>query len=227
MRNLFGLFTLGLLLMSTSASFAQQVGVGYKSDGSDVSGDFSEAEGDGASVSADVTVGFKIGKKVALAVHSGSPVIAPVFQEAMRDAVNAVGSEMFIDNLTTQKDSSDDTLLAQSLAIRGLVYTNTENTTFSVTPQTGAFTHIDGAAAGEVGIGKCATEFKQLNGAVVYPSTDCTSGSGITMVSSSDLVSTNGTALFDIDLRFAADTFDATDRAGEYYSTISIDVNLP
>lgn len=230
MNKLFG--ALGLMIMAGSIpALAQQVGVGYKSDGSDVSGDFAEAEGDGASVSADVTVGFNIGKKIAIAIKQpdGGFTNNPLFHPPSGfDSGTLPTPTFWIENPDLSPHSSLHTNLTKSgLSIIGAIYSNTD-VSITCTPSE-SFVNEDDPSS--IIKGRHAFLIQKQYGGNSYethPYDDDNSSTSVFPSTANIPVTAfadNGGVLV---LRFWThmyrDTIDATDRSGNYYSNVTFTV---
>lgn len=232
LKKLFSLVSL-LAISSGIPSFAQNIGVGYKSDGSDVSGDFAEAEGDGASVSADVTVGFKIGKKIAIAIKQpdGSFTTNPIFHPTTGnfDPDAMASSLMWLDNPDfSPMDANRQNMSKSALWITGGIYANTD-VSITVDPSKEFVNEDDPSSivkawysfdvADRYGSGR--SQLFQ-----VYDDLDSsTSNFPMTRnIGVSDFSANGGVLAMYLTIYFYRDTIDATDRSGNYYASSTITV---
>lgn len=228
---------LSLLVFSAGApSLAQNIGVGYKSDGSDVSGDFAESEGDGGSVSADVTVGFNIGKTIAIAIKQpdGSFTNNPMFYPTtgVFDPAAIPASTMWLDNPDfSSYGGSWPNLTKSRLTIYGAIYSNTdvsitidpskefvnaEDPTSRITARHAGLVQDTLNNSGVASTFHMGAYDDNSSTSSVFPATG--------NVSVSDFNANGGVLLINFWSYLYRDTIDATDRSGNYYSTITFTV---
>lgn len=211
-------YVLGAILTIGGLSVsAQDVGVGYKSDGADVSGDFAESEGDGGSVSADVTVGFKIGKKVALAIkgENGEFTNSELFAAVRNNIENSV----FYSTIAPIERSPGSAYSIGGAFIRGAIYTNSENTLFEITTPP---KYVHESDPSSFVVADCAL----YTGASLEYQGGCRPLKSIT-VNASNLTDTDGALSFMYTQIPYLSSVTASHRSGVYYGVSVVTVTLP
>lgn len=199
------------LTLASTLAVVQAQTVTYTEGTSD--GSKSVTTADGSSVAADINMGFKISKKLAISVHDGSSVSNDPMFNGLDTTLTA--SSLFFD-YNENADSTDPTLTEQGFDINGLFYTNAEGVSFAVTAPA-KFIHEDGSAAGEADVASCEQRVG-INAAIAC---------GSNIINSSDYNAENGAGNFEIDIRLLKATLTNVDRAGIYNATLSIVATLP